>query len=397
METTPVKSTPPKLHPALLNAARLITFSVIIALIYLLKSVVLPLLFSIMIAVPLYPVAARLEKWKLPRMLSSLISLVIGVVVLGGVVYLIVTQVLNIGKDGMQIVGKVQGVIDAILSWLHDSFGIAENTVTTRLREGMDGVLSNAAGYVTTAFSSVGSVLAGLVIVPLFVFFMLYYRDFFREFFFIAFKRTPQEKVNRVLNDIYTVLNSYLVGLITVMGIVAILNTIGLLVMGVQYAWFFGILASLLMLIPYIGIAIGSLLPALFAIATMDSYWYALGIIGWFQVVQFLEANIITPNIVGSKVSINPLMAIVSLLLGGILLGLGGLILALPLVASLKIVFDAMPDQQHFGFLIGEPEKYHLKRESRRFVLGKWRFRRKKDQTPAGDGPDSKSDPSQNG
>src|SRR3546814_5216445 len=106
------------------------------------------------------------------------------------------------------------------------------------------------------------------------------------------------------------------------MAIVAVLNTGGLYLLGIQYAWFFGTLASLLLLIPYIGIAIGSLLPALFALATKDSAWYALGVIGWFQVVQFLEGNFITPNIVGGKVSINPLMAIISLLLGGLLFGL---------------------------------------------------------------------------
>src|SRR5690606_16822040 len=167
--------------------------------------------------------------------------------------------------------------------------------------------------------------------------------------------------VNTILNNIYDVVQNYLVGLITVMGIVAVLNTIGLIVMGISYAWFFGILAALLMLIPYIGIAIGSILPALFAIATKDSAWYAIGVIIWFQVVQFLEANLITPNIVGSKVSINPLMSIVGLLLGGMLFGLAGLILALPLIAITKVILDSIPSLSHFGFLIGEPDKGLLK------------------------------------
>src|SRR5690606_27686093 len=114
------------------------------------------------------------------------------------------------------------------------------------------------------------------------VFFMLYYRDFFKEFFFLAFRSVNKNRINLILNNIYSVVQSYLVGLITVMGIVAILNTVGLLAMGINYAWFFGILASLLMLIPYIGIAIGSILPALFAIATKDSIWYSIGVIGWF-------------------------------------------------------------------------------------------------------------------
>src|SRR5690606_41918749 len=144
----------------------------------------------------------------------------------------------------------------------------------------------------------------------------------------------------------YDVVQSYLMGLILVMGIVAILNTVGLYILGVQYAWFFGTLASLLMLLPYIGIAIGSILPAIFALATKDSAWYALGVIAWFQVVQFLEGNFITPNIVGSKVSINPLMAIISIFLGGMLFGIAGLILALPLPATIKVILDYTPGTQ---------------------------------------------------
>lgn len=115
-------------------------------------------------------------------------------------------------------------------------------------------------------------------------------------------------------------------------------------------------------------------MPALFALATKDSAWYALGVVAWFQVVQFLEGNFITPNIVGGKVSINPLMAIIAILLGGMLFGLAGLILALPLTAVLKVLFDATPSMKAFGFLIGEPEKYHLKKYSTMVLLKRWQL-----------------------
>src|SRR5690606_4949261 len=124
--------------------------------------------------------------------------------------------------------------------------------------------------------------------------------------------------------------------------------------------------------IPYIGLAIGSLMPALFALATMDNYWYALGVIIWFQVVQFLEGNFITPNIVGGKVSLNPLVAIMSLLLGGMLFGLAGLILALPLVASIKILLNLDENTQPFSFLIGEPEKYHVSTDAHEELLKRY-------------------------
>jgi len=356
-------------------AARLISVVLIVLIMYFLQGILVPLLFSMLIAITLFPLAKRLEKWNIPRLLSSIISVITAIIVISGLIYLIVNQVLNIGKNGNDMVVKFQGILATILNWANSQFGITDDMVSQKFHEFTDNALSNASTYIQTAFSSIGGILSSVVLVPLFVFFMLYYRDFFREFFFISFKSNDKARVNTILNNIYDVVQNYLVGLITVMGIVAVLNTIGLLVMGISYAWFFGILAALLMLIPYIGIAIGSILPALFAIATKDSAWYAIGVIGWFQVVQFFEANIITPNIVGSKVSINPLMSIVGLLLGGMLFGLAGLILALPMIAMLKVILDSIPSLSHFGFLIGEPEKEHLKASNNLNKLKKWRIK----------------------
>lgn len=98
----------------------------------------------------------------------------------------------------------------------------------------------------------------------------------------------------------------------------------------------------------------------------------------WFQVVQFLEGNFITPNIVGGKVSLNPLIAIISLLLGGMLFGLAGLILALPLVASIKIILNLDETTRPFSFLIGEPDKDHVQRDSHQKLLEKYDIAPKK-------------------
>src|SRR5690606_8866883 len=311
----------------------------------------------------------------LPILLSSIIAVIVAIIVISGLIYLIVNQVLNIGKNGEDMVARFRGILDVIMEWANRQFGLTNDMISERFNEFTNNLLSNATIYLQTAFNSLGGILSSGVLVPLFVFFMLYYRDFFREFFFKSFKSTGNERVSNILDNIYSVVQSYLAGLLTVMGIVAILNTGGLMLMGIEYAWFFGTLAALLMLIPYIGIAIGSILPALFAIATKDSAWYALGVIGWFQVVQFFEANLITPNIVGSKVSINPLMSIVGLLLGGMLFGLAGLILALPLIAILKVLLDATPSLAHFGFLIGEPEDDLQKSQTIVARLRRWRVK----------------------
>jgi predicted PurR-regulated permease PerM len=355
-------------------AASLLSLIIIIGLLYALQSVLVPLMFSILLAISLYPVTRFIEKYKVNRVTASLISVLIAIILIGGLVWFIVHQVLIIGSSGSEWQSRFMHILQTIQQWVTMRFGIEQGQITQQITTFTNRAISNAGVIVGTAFGSVGSILAGVVIVPLFTFFLLYYRDFFREFFFHAFISTPKEIVSEVLDRIYYVVQSYLVGLVTVMGIVAILNTVGLLVLGIPYAWFFGILASLLMLLPYIGIAIGSILPAVFALATKDSAWYALGVIGWFQVVQFLEGNFLTPNIVGGKVSINPLMALVGLLLGGMLFGLAGLILAIPMIAVLKVVFDAVPSMKAFGFLIGEPEQYHLKRFSGKILMKRWKI-----------------------
>ncbi|HWV74476.1 MAG TPA: AI-2E family transporter [Pseudosphingobacterium sp.] len=358
-------------------ASSLLALVLIITVLYFLQGVLVPLMFSILIAISLFPVARFLEKFNLNRVVSSILSVILAVVVISGLIWFIVHQVIVIGHNGTDLQDRFITIFNTIQHWVTIKFGVEPGDLTQKFKELSNKALSNAGTYLTAAFGSVGGILAGLIIVPLFSFFLLYYRDFFREFFFHAFKSTPQDKVHETLNKIYTVVQSYLLGLVTVMAIVAILNTIGLMILGVEYAWFFGTLASLLMLLPYIGIAIGSILPALFALATRDSYWYAIGVVAWFQVVQFLEGNLITPNIVGGKVSINPLMAVIAILLGGMLFGLAGLILALPLTAVIKVLFDAIPSMKAFGFLIGEPEKYHLKKHSTMVLLKRWQLKDK--------------------
>jgi predicted PurR-regulated permease PerM len=362
----------PKRSYALDLAASLVALVLILALMYISQGVLLPLLFATLISISLFPLARFFEKMRLGKALSALLSVTVAIAIISAVLWFIVHQSIIIGKNATAITDKVLSVLEEGQRWLDERFGIGRNQVMEKLREQGNKSLENVGGMITSTFGSIGNMLASAILVPLYSFFMLYYRDFFREFFFKAFKTVPQRKVNEVLNKIYDVVQSYLVGLATVMGIVAILNTAGLMVLGIDYAWFFGTLASLLMLLPYIGIAIGSILPALFALAVKDSAWYAVGVVAWFQFVQFLEGNIITPNIVGSKVSINPLMAIIGILLGGMLFGLAGLILAMPFIATLKVIFDAIPSMEAFGFLIGEPEKEHLKRNSTQELLMKW-------------------------
>ncbi|WP_373513959.1 AI-2E family transporter, partial [Persicitalea sp.] len=294
---------------------------------------------------------------KFPRILAIVLSILLFIVVIAVLIWLVTIQVGSFAEELPRIIQKAEVLLEQTTAMVERYFNVSRSEQVSRARGYLINALAESRTMLLNTLVATTGTLATATLVPLYVFFFLLYRDFFRRFVYKAFNKVPRHKLDTVLNKIYDVIQSYLAGLVLVIFIVGILNTIGLLILGIDYAIFFGFLAAFLILIPYVGILIGSLFPALMSIITEDSAWYAVGVVGVMSFVQFLEGNFITPNIVGSKVSINPLAAIVMLLLGGQLWGLPGLVLALPLTAILKVILDANKSTEPFGFLLGEPGK----------------------------------------
>ena len=346
-----------KKRPAYIkSAAILITLIAGVYILHALHETLIPLLFAVLVSILLFPVCERLERWKFPRILAIILSILLFIVVIAVLIWLVTIQVGSFADEIPQITEKAEILLEKTTAMVERYFNVSRSEQVSRAKGYLINALAESRATLLNTLVATTGTLATATLVPLYVFFFLLYRDFFRRFVHKAFHKVPQHKLNTVLGKIYDVIQSYLAGLVLVIFIVGILNTIGLLLLGIDYAVFFGFLAAFLILIPYIGILIGSLFPALMSIITEDSAWYAVGVVGVMSFVQFLEGNFITPNIVGSKVSINPLAAIVMLLLGGQLWGLPGLVLALPMTAILKVILDANRSTEPFGFLLGEPE-----------------------------------------
>ncbi len=338
-------------------AAILVSLIAGIFILHALKETLIPLLFAVLISILLHPVCERLERWKLPRLLAITLSILLFIVVIAVLIYLVSVQVASFADELPRITQKAEALLEQLTSMGERYFNVSRSEQVSRAKGYLVTALSDSRALLLGTLVATTGTLTTATLVPLYVFFFLLYRDFFRRFVHKAFYKVPNVRIDKILNKIYEVIQSYMAGLLLVILIVGILNTIGLLILGIDYAVFFGFLAAFLILIPYIGILIGSLFPALMSIITEDSPWSALGVIGVMSFVQFLEGNFITPNIVGSKVSVNPLAAIVMLLLGGQLWGLPGLILALPITAILKVILDASSTLEPYGFLLGEPGK----------------------------------------
>ena len=320
-----------------------------------------PLSFSFLFALLLHPLSARLERWKVPRVLAIFICLIVIIAALVGIMYFIIAQLMNFGDDLPELQARFNQLLAEIQGFIAERFGVNETRQLDWLRKQASGAVASSGALLSGTLGATTSTFADLSLMPIFIFFFLYYRNFFMDFLNRILASTPNENILDVGYKVQAVVKNHIMGLFLVIVILAALNTVGLLLLGVKYAFFFGALAAFLNIIPYLGILIGSVLPITMALLTKDSIWYAVGVAAVFAFVQFLEGNFITPNIVGSKVGVNPLAAIVALILGGMIWGVAGMILSIPFTAILKVIFDHVPGLEPIGFLLGEPPKEQVK------------------------------------
>ncbi|NBA86910.1 AI-2E family transporter [Emticicia sp. CRIBPO] len=338
-------------------AASLIVLVVLVFVLFLLKDVLVPLCFSGLLAFILLPICVFFENRKVPRALAIVFALIIALSCIFFVFYLAYIQIADLNTLVPLFTQKAEVWMKDFQHMVNRNFHIRKATLFAEGQKYLTEILKNSSSFISSTLSTTSGFLVNLSLIPLYVFLFLLYRDFLKIFLYKLFKKTSVHKINAVIKRIKEVVLSYMTGLILVIIIIGSLNTIALLFLDIPNAVFFGFFAAILVLIPYIGIAIGALLPVLVALITKDSSLYALGVAISFAVVQFLEGNFITPYIVGSKVSMNSLAAIISIILFGNLWGISGLVLALPITAILKVIFDSVDELKAWGYLLGDVGK----------------------------------------
>ena len=332
----------------------LIGASLLVFVLARLDGILLPLFFAALLSVLLLPLVRRLEKWGWPGIWAIIAALLVMVLAILGLIAVFGSQLLELRSELPLLQKKLLVLFDQGQQWAHQRFGLEVMSKDELIDKSMKSFKKSAGGFLGTTLSTTAGVLSVLTLVPIYIFCFLYYRDHMRQFMFRFVSPDKRTGVLHTLDNIQTVVQAYISGLLTVIVIVAVLNAIGLLLLGVKFALFFAAFASVLAVIPYIGILVGATVPALVTLVETGSPARAAAVVGVFVFVQFLEGNFITPMVTGSKVSINPMAAIVALILGGELWGTAGMILSIPLIAVLKVVFDANKSLEPWGFLLGD-------------------------------------------
>ncbi|MEX0968114.1 MAG: AI-2E family transporter [Bacteroidia bacterium] len=331
----------------------LLGISLFVAGIYFGSNIFIPLALAGLISILLFPLCQRLEKWGIHRILAIIICIILIFIVLGGIIFLLSTQVIRFTNELPQLLESVSKKFNDIQDHFSRWFNVSPEGQMDWLRKQTENLLASGGSMLQSTLFATTNTFAVLGLLPIYIFFFLFYRDKFKNFVYKVSPNEKHEKAKMIMGKIKNVVQSYIAGLLIVIIILAILNTVGLTIIGIRYALFFGVMAALLTVIPYIGIFIGSALPILMALLTKDSLVYPLAVFILFTVIQFLEGNFITPNVVGSKVSINPFAAILALIIGGAIWGIPGMIISVPMLGMLKVILDNVEELKPYGYLMG--------------------------------------------
>jgi predicted PurR-regulated permease PerM len=277
-----------------------------------------------------------------------LILLIIG----GAVIWLFILQFHAFRQDLPMLKEKLIPAIAEFQNWLNRNVHITSEQQSEWWKNTAVKLTDNPGALLTGSFSKIASGLFMLFIIPVFAALFLYNRHDFILFPESLTGNKYNGKLHLLLQRTIDTYFHFIKGMIWVYIIVGILNSTGLLLLGVKHAILFGFLTAFMTIIPYIGIFVSALLPITVAWITKDSIWYPLGVIALFVFVQYLEANIIFPKVVGAQLNVSTWATLIAIIAGGILWGVSGMILFIPLTGILKMATDNIPEWEPLNILL---------------------------------------------
>ena len=336
-----------------------------------------PIFIAVLFAYLLYPIENRMEKWGMPRILANFITVILAMAFLIGVIILLYNQLSVFIGDFPAMQENVLGNLDRLQAILDKEFGSDRPRNEHWLRQQVMDALELSGSFLKDLLSATTNTIVKFGLMPVYIFLALYYRNKVEKFLYQLTPSQTHSRLKKIIKDISHVTKHYMAGVVIVILILCFINSAGLLIIGVQYAILLGILSAFMNFIPYFGTLIGGAIPLLYTFVVQGDINKTLAVIGFFILVQFTENNILTPNITGSKVNINPLFTILSIIVGGMIWGLPGMFVAVPYLGMFKIYCDHTPELRPWAFMLGTEgtEKHALTLDKIKRVLGIGRTR----------------------
>ena len=322
--------------------------------IYVAQDILIPFAFAVLLAVLLLPFVNILEKKNVPRVLSIAISLLLSFIFISAIIYFLSTQIANFVDDIPSIKKHLNDHWITLQKWIKTKLHISLREQDQYFNQTAEKLKDSGSDYLSETFFSITQAVMLLILLPIYTFLILYYRDLIRRFLYTVFRKEHCDRLTLVIKQSKLMINSYMTGLLIEMGIIAASNSIGLVMLGIKYALFFGVLAAVLNIIPYIGMFTATLFTVLVTLTTSNNTSDIVWVIVIMYGIHMIDVNILMPKIVASRLRINALISILGVVIGGALTGVSGLFLSVPAVAMTKIICDQVEGLEAWGILLGD-------------------------------------------
>jgi len=336
----------------------------LIIILYNLQTIIVPLIFAMVIAIVIKPIVDFFIKYKINRVVAIFVAIFVVFLIIAVIFLLLFSQLSKFSESWPSLVEKFTNMFSQMITWVSANFDINPEEINNWILKTQSDALNSSNALIGATLLSAGNMILVLILIPVYVFLILYYKSQLLEFIFRLFGPLHKSKVSEITTQTQSVIQHYLIGLLIEVAIIATLNSVGLLILGIDFAIMLGIIGALVNIIPFVGGVVAVALPMLVALATKSSPMYALYVLGIYYFIQLIDNNFIVPTIVASKVKINALFSIIIILAGNALWGISGMFLSLPLLAIIKIIFDNIESLNPWGFLLGNTAENEKDRNS---------------------------------
>ncbi|MFA5819323.1 MAG: AI-2E family transporter, partial [Bacteroidales bacterium] len=331
-----------------------IGFFALFAMLYIAKSIIVPIVFATIIAIVLHPVVSFFVRIRINRVLAIAVTLLLTFLVIASFGALLISQANRFSESWPILVEKFTAIVNQNITDAADYFDKDPQKIHEWITKTQGEIINTSTAVIGQTLVIVGSGLLVLFLLPVYIFLILFYQPILLEFIHRLFGINNQSQVSEIINQTKTVIQRYLVGLVIEAIMVAALDTAALLILGIEYALLIGILGALLNMIPYIGGLVAVAMPMIVALVTKSSPLYVFYVLAAYYFIQLIDNNYIVPYIVASKVKINALFSIIVVIAGNALWGIPGMFLAIPLLAIVKLICDHIESLKPLGFLLGD-------------------------------------------
>ncbi|HAI76193.1 MAG TPA: hypothetical protein DCM08_08085 [Microscillaceae bacterium] len=313
----------------------------------------IPITFGGLLAFILLPLCKRLERWGMVRLWASVFTFIILLSLTSGITIFFSAQIISIMLAFEGFGQKLQQLTDRLENLLQSYLPFVQIPDIDKSTQQLYNWLFNSS-IVPETIGFAGLTLSMIGMIPIYAILILIYRDSIITALSSFVPDTKLPPFLKMLKSVQNIGKKYIFNLGLVILLIGILNSLGLYFIGIDYPFFFGFLASLMAVIPYVGTTFGAFIPCLYALLNYNSLAYPAAVLTLFVCIQFIDDNFLTPKIVGGGVNLNPIISIIALFLGGFVWGIAGMIIALPMAAIIKEVCSAYVELHPISILMGD-------------------------------------------